>query len=54
MAESFSGLDLDAQARVKDVFDPAHLFNPNKILPSGSRCFDFGGARKELPEGAWV
>jgi glycolate oxidase len=54
MAESFSGLDLDAQARVKDVFDPAHLLNPNKILPSGSRCFDFGGARKELPEGAWV
>jgi glycolate oxidase len=54
MAGSFSGLDLDAQARVKDVFDPAHLFNPNKILPSGSRCFDFGGARKELPEGAWV
>jgi glycolate oxidase len=54
MAESFSGLDLDAQARVKDVFDPDHLFNPNKVLPSGSRCFDFGGVQREVPEGAWV
>ena len=54
MAESFSGLDLDAQARVKDVFDPDHVFNPNKVLPSGSRCFDFGGVQREVPEGAWV
>jgi glycolate oxidase len=54
MAGSFSGIDLDAQARVKDVFDPAHLFNPNKVLPSGSRCFDFGGVQREIPEGAWV
>jgi glycolate oxidase len=54
MAASFSGLDLDAQARVKDVFDPAHVFNPNKVLPSGSRCFDFGGVQREVPEGAWV
>jgi glycolate oxidase len=54
MADSFSGLDLDAQARIKDVFDPAHLFNPNKMLPSGSRCFDFGGVPSEIPEGAWV
>lgn len=51
---SFTELDLDAQARVKDVFDPGHLFNPAKILPSGSRCFDFGGVRREVPEGAWV
>jgi glycolate oxidase len=54
MSHSFSGIDLDAQARVKDVFDPGHLLNPDKILPSGSRCFDFGGVRRELPEGAWV
>jgi len=51
---SFTELDLDAQARVKDVFDAGHLFNPAKILPSGSRCFDFGGVRREVPEGAWV
>lgn len=54
MPHSFSGLDLDAQARVKDVFDRDHRLNPAKILPSGSRCFDFGGVRRELPEGAWV
>lgn len=53
MRLSFSELDLDAQARVKDVFDPGHLFNPAKIIPSGSRCFDFGGM-KRIPEGAWV
>jgi len=21
---------------------------------AGSRCFDFGGARRDLPDGAWV
>jgi glycolate oxidase len=54
MSVSFSEIDLDAQARVKDVFDPSHLLNPDKVLPSGSRCFDFGGVRREIPEGAWV
>jgi glycolate oxidase len=54
MPGSFSELDLDAQARVKEVFDPAGLFNPAKILPEGSRCFDFGGVRREIPDGAWV
>ena len=54
MRTSFTELDLDAQARLKEAFDPAAIFNPNKILPQGSRCFDFGGARRELPDGAWV
>lgn len=54
MSDSFSEIDLDAQARVKDVFDSSHVLNPGKILPSGSRCFDFGGVRREIPEGAWV
>jgi glycolate oxidase len=54
MSVSFSEIDLDAQARVKDVFDSSHVLNPGKILPSGSRCFDFGGVRREIPEGAWV
>ncbi|HUF15651.1 MAG TPA: FAD-linked oxidase C-terminal domain-containing protein [Acidimicrobiia bacterium] len=54
MRSSFTELDLDAQARLKEVFDPANVFNPSKILPEGSRCFDFGGIKRELPDGAWV
>jgi glycolate oxidase len=54
MPSNFSELDLDAQARLKEAFDPRGTFNPNKVLPQGSRCFDFGGARRELPEGVWV
>lgn len=47
----FTPHDLDAQARIKEVFDPDGVFNPAKILPQGSRCFDFG---RPVPEGAWV
>ncbi len=54
MRASFSELDLDAQARLKEAFDPTGVFNPAKILPEGSRCFDFGGIRRPIPEGAWV
>lgn len=54
MRASFSDLDLDAQARLKEVFDPGGVFNPRKVLPIGSRCFDFGGVRREVPEGVWV
>jgi glycolate oxidase len=54
MRSNFSDLDLDAQARLKEVFDPCGVFNPRKVLPMGSRCFDFGGVRREVPEGVWV
>jgi len=54
MPTNFSDLDLDAQARLKEVFDPVGVFNPHKVLPTGSRCFDFGGVRREVPEGVWV
>lgn len=47
----FSALDLDAQARVKEAFDPGGVFNPDKVLPRGSRCYDFG---RPLPEGTWI
>jgi glycolate oxidase len=49
----FSPTDLDAQARLKQCFDPNDLFNPTKVLPHGSRCFDLGGARP-VPDGVWV
>jgi glycolate oxidase len=54
MRTSFTELDLDAQARLKETFDSIGVFNPTKILPEGSRCFDFGGTRRELPEGVWI
>ena len=41
----FSDVDLDAQARVKEAFDPLCSMNPGKVLPLGSRCFDAEGAR---------
>jgi glycolate oxidase len=48
----FTPTDLDAQARLKECFDPTGVFNPTKILPEGSRCFDLGS--RFVPEGAWV
>ena len=45
----FNVADLDAQARVKEAFDPTGLFNPGKVLPMGSRCFDVGGERPNGP-----
>jgi glycolate oxidase len=42
--------DLDAQARLREVFDPAGTCNPYKVLPAGSRCGDL----QQVPEGAWI
>lgn len=46
----FSDDDLDAQARLREVFDPDHACNPLKVLPGGSRCGDL----QSVPEGAWI
>ena len=46
----FDPADLDAQARLRDAFDPSGRANPEKILPTGSRC----GELARIPEGAWV
>jgi glycolate oxidase subunit GlcD len=42
--------DLDAQARLRDAFDPSGRANPTKVLPRGSRC----GELQRVPEGAWI
>jgi glycolate oxidase len=42
--------DLDAQARLREAFDPDSVANPTKILPAGSRCGDL----QSVPEGVWV
>ncbi len=47
----FDQVSLDNQARVREAFDPDGQFNPGKILPEGSRCFDFG---RPPPAGAWI
>jgi glycolate oxidase len=54
MPGTFDDIGLDAQARLKETLDPAGIFNPTKVLPEGSRCFDFGGVRRPVPDGAWV
>ena len=46
----FSPDDLDAQARLRDAFDPDGAANPQKVLPRGSRC----GELQRVPEGAWI
>jgi len=40
MSQVFTADDLDAQARIRDAFDPDLRLNPGKVLPEGSRCFD--------------
>jgi glycolate oxidase len=42
--------DLDAQARLREAFDPDGVCNPLKVLPAGSRCGDL----QVIPEGAWI
>jgi glycolate oxidase len=46
----FSAVDLDAQARLREAFDPDGVANPRKVLPAGSRC----GELQRVPEGAWI
>jgi glycolate oxidase len=46
----FTPDDLDAQARLRDAFDPWGRANPEKVLPRGSRC----GELQRVPEGAWI
>ena len=46
----FSPDDLDAQARLRDAFDPEGRANPGKVLPAGSRC----GEVSRVPDWTWV
>ena len=46
----FGPADLVAQDSVRDAFDPERVFNPEKIIPSGSRCGDL----QSIPAGVWV
>jgi glycolate oxidase len=46
----FADADLAAQDRLRRAFDPDGLANPDKVLPTGSRCADL----QQVPEGAWI
>ena len=46
----FGPADLAAQDALRGAFDPVRLFNPDKVIPSGSRCGDL----QSVPAGAWV
>lgn len=38
MTRVYSTADLAAMGRVRDVFDPLRMLNPEKIFPAGTRC----------------
>ena len=43
MGVQYSGADMEAQMRVKDVFDPAWLLNPAKVFPLAASAARRGG-----------
>jgi glycolate oxidase len=50
MGWMFGPDDLAAQDALRSAFDPDRVFNPSKVIPTGSRCGDI----QSLPAGAWV
>jgi len=54
MPLTFSVADLDAQARLRDAFDPDGWLNPDKVLPKGSRCGEAALSADGMPAGTWV
>ncbi len=54
MPLTFSAVDLDAQARARDAFDPDGRMNPAKVLPIGSRCGELVLDAGSLPAGTWL
>jgi glycolate oxidase len=51
----YADADLHFMYRLRKVFDPEHLMNPDKLLPSHPACGEgFRPARPVLPQGAWV
>lgn len=50
MSMMFSETDLEAQAALRQAFDPMCLANPGKVLPSPATCGDI----HSVPEGAWI
>lgn len=53
MSLQFGPDDLEAQARLRCVFDPEGRANPGKVLPRGASCADINQLG-QLPEGTWI
>jgi glycolate oxidase len=54
MPLTFNEVDLDAQARMREAFDPHGHLNPQKVLPKGSRCGEIFLDQGSLPPGTWL
>jgi len=51
----FAEADLAFMARLRRVFDPHTLMNPDKVLPDHPACGEgFRPRKPELPAGAWI
>jgi len=51
----YAEADLNFMYRLRGVFDPDHLMNPDKLLPSHPACGEgFRPQRPVVPAGAWV
>ncbi len=54
----FNDDDLSTMLRVREVFDPQRLFNPEKIFPSGSLCGEAAAntidVQRAVAAGAWL
>ena len=46
----FGAADLEHQSRLRAIFDPDGVCNPQKVLPAGTFCGELGS----IPEGAWI
>ena len=49
MPKMFSADDLDLMQRVRDAFDPRHLCNPGKVLPTPRLCGEIPGPYRQHP-----
>jgi glycolate oxidase len=50
----FSADDLQAMARVREAFDPAHRFNPAKLFPTPASCGEVRLQPARIPAGLWI
>ena len=51
----YADADLNFMYRLRRVFDPDGIMNPDKLLPTHPACGEsFRAPRPQLPAGAWI